>query len=67
MLIESLPTMYADHAKSLGGSAAYQKEKQERIATDMHIYMGEDSVLTFIPAKGDDGTYPGRRLDNKKR
>lgn len=62
-LIEKYPTVYQSRVNAYGGIEAYNKRKNDKINSNLHIYLAKDGSIVFIPAEGDDGTYLGKRLD----
>lgn len=65
-LIEKYPSVYQSRVNSHGGIEGYNRQKEEEISGNWHIYLSKDSAIVFIPSNYDDGTYPGKRLDTGK-
>lgn len=65
-LLNTYSAVKADLIKSYGGETGYQNWLLEQKKVKWHIYREEKGGLTWIPAKLDDGTTKGVRLDNQK-
>jgi hypothetical protein len=71
-LINSLPLLKKTEIEQRGGEQLYQNYVDSMVKLPVHVYIGTDSVLTFIPPHLDNGystnngKYPGKRLDNLK-
>lgn len=71
-LINSLPYQKSAEIERIGNEALYNKYVDSLSNIPVHIYIGTDGVLTFIPPDLDNGfntengKYRGKRLDKMK-
>jgi hypothetical protein len=65
-LLESYPHYFKSHIESYAdGITGYNKSKQDALSQKWHIYISdEDGSNVFLPANDDDGTFPGKRIDD---